>query len=184
MTTFRGLVVALLLAACATALPAVAYACGCTPIAGRSVLTPEAEVAEQLAWSDLVFLGRVSASDARTLTFDIEAYWKGDGAPTVLLNGPLVHPDGSMTISDCYYSFVSNAVYVVFAHRTARGLTTPSCSKTRRLEDAAALLTLLDRVASRRVVRPPGHVLNRPPNTRMPPTRRVTLAGARLSWHR
>lgn len=156
MTMFRRVGVALSLAALATALPAVAYACGCTPVLGRPVLTPEAEVAEQLAWSDLVFLGRVSGSDDRTLTFDIEAYWKGDGAPTVLLNGPLVHADGSMTISDCDYSFASNTVYVVFAHRTARGLSASSCSKTSRLEDAAALLTRLDRVAARRVVRRPG----------------------------
>jgi hypothetical protein len=135
--------------------PAPAAACGSTPIIERPTLTPLAEVQEQLAWAEQVFLGRVADRDDENTTFSVEAYWKGTGAPTYIVGGGSTLPDGTQVISDCDFGFVANTRYVVFAHRTSRGLTASSCSMTRPVDQAGELIRLLDRAVPRQSVRPP-----------------------------
>lgn len=155
MMPIRGWVIVVALGTSAFAAPGIALACGCTPVLDRPVLTPLAEVQEQLAWADQVFLGRVSARTDTSITFDVEAFWKGQGARQQTLVGGAVLPNGTLVISDCDFGFESDVRYVVFAAREARGLTASSCGLSRPFEQAAALLQLLDRVTPRRAV-PPG----------------------------
>ena len=135
--------------------PVSVAACGCAPIIERPTLTPLAEVQEQLAWADQVFLGRVANRNDETVTFSVEAYWKGSGAPTHILRGGSILPDGTLVISDCDFGFADNTRYIVFAHRTSRGLTASSCSMTRPFDQAGELTRLLDRAVPRQVVSPP-----------------------------
>ena len=164
--------------------PAPVTACGCTPIIERPTLTPLAEVQEQLAWADQVFLGRVADRTDENTTFSVEAYWKGSGAPTHLLRGGSALPDGAVVISDCDFGFAANTRYVVFAHRTSRGLAASSCSMTRSFEQAGELVRLLDRAVPRQGIRAPVKAERVLPNLQMQPTRRATLDGARLIWRR
>ena len=183
MRTDRWLI-ALASLAGAMLVPAPVAACGCSPIIERPALTPLGEAQEQLAGADQVFLGRVADRDDETTTFSVEAYWKGSGAPTNTLRAGSVLADGTVVISDCDYGFANDTQYIVFANRTSRGLAASSCSMTRPASQAAQLIQLLDLAAPRQVVGPPeasGRVL---PNLQRQPTRRESLAGARLIWRR
>jgi hypothetical protein len=164
--------------------PAAVAACGCTPIIERPTLTPLAEVQEQLAGADQVFLGRVANRDDANTTFSVEAYWKGSGSPTHTLRGGSVLPDGTVVISDCDFGFANNIQYIVFAHRTSRGLTASSCSMTRQASQAGELIRLLDQATPRQVVRPPEASQRVLPNLQMQPTRHPSLGGARPIWRR
>ena len=164
--------------------PAPAAACGCTPVVDRPMLTPLAEIQEQLGWADQVFLGRVTNRAIEGVTLAVEAYWKGTGAATQTLRGGSVLPDGTEVISDCDFGFASDARYVVFAHRTSRGLVVSSCSKTRQFEQAGELIRLLDQATPRQIVSPAAAIDRRPPNLQMQPTRRLPPDGARLIWRR
>lgn len=158
-------------AACLATLvvPRAAMACGCAPVPGRPVVAPLIEVQSQLAQSDQVFLGRVSARSESGLVFEVEAYWKGQGTRQLLFAGDQVLPDGSVVVSDCQFSFENDVLYVVFAGHTPRGLSASSCGLSRRADQADALLQLLDRAAPRQVVPPRGNVWAVPPNQRMQP---------------
>ena len=180
----NGWLVTLTFCAGTSALPVPALACGCTPVIDRPMLTPLAEVQEQLVWADQVFLGRVANRTVEAITFAVEAYWKGSGASTQTLLGDRALSDGTVVISDCDFSFGVDSSYVVFAHRTPRGLGASSCSMTRQLDQAGRLIQLLDRAAPRQAVRPLVLHDPLPPNIQMQPTRRVTFAGARLIWRR
>lgn len=164
--------------------PVEAVACGCSPVLDRPALTPLAQVQEQLAWADQVFLGRVADRNSETVTLSVEASWKGSGASTQTLRVGTVLPDGTEVISDCDFGFESQVQYVVFAHRTSRGLAASSCSMTRRVDQAGDLIGLLDRATPRQAVFPRAKLDQLPPNLQMQPTRRVTRDGARLIWHR
>lgn len=135
-------------------MPEVAFACGCAPIPGQALSTPRGEVQAHLAAADHVFLGRVLSRSDLGVTFDVEASWKGLISRQQILAGDEVLPDGSVVISDCQYSFASDARYVVFAARTPRGLVASSCGLTRRVDQAPALLELLDQLTPRRLVAP------------------------------
>ncbi len=163
-------IVALVVSLYAIATPAPAWACGCTPSIDRPWLTPQAAVDEQLAWADRVFLGRVSSRTDVVVVFSIEAYWKGDGASTEAVASGVLLPNGSIAISDCDYSFENARLYVVFAHRTPKGLSVSSCSMTQSLDSAATLVARLDRAAPRRVVNPMIRAAKQPPNQRLQPT--------------
>lgn len=154
MRTDRWLI-ALALFAGAMLVPAPVAACGCSPIIERPAVTPLAEVQEQLAGADQVFLGRVAYRDHETTTFSVAAYWKGSGAPTNTLRAGSVLADGSVVISDCDFGFANDTQYIVFAHRTSRGLAASSCSMTRQASQAAQLIQLLDQATPRQVVGPP-----------------------------
>jgi hypothetical protein len=149
----NGWLVALTFCAGTSALPAPTLACGCTPVIDRRLLTPLAEVQEQLVWADQVFLGRVANRTVEAITLSVEAYWKGSGASTQTLLGDRGLSDGTVVISDCDFSFAIDSSYVVFAHRTPRGLGASSCSMTRQLDQAGGLIQLLDRAAPRQAVR-------------------------------
>jgi len=165
-------------------LPAPVEACGCTPIIERPALAPLADVQEQLTGADQVFLGRVADRDDERITFSVEAYWKGSGTPSQTLRGGSSLSDGTLVISDCDFGFASNTRYVVFAHRTSGGLKASSCSMTREFDQAGDLIRLLDRAVPRQIVNPQERNDRVLPNHQMQPTRRVSLAGARLIWGR
>ena len=163
-------IVALVVSLYAIATPDPAWACGCTPIIDRPWLTPQAAVEEQLAWADRVFLGRVTSRTDELVQLSVEAYWKGDGASTETVVSSVSLPNGSIVISDCDYSFENARPYVVFAHRTSKGLSVSSCSMTESLDRATTLVALLDRAAPRRVVNPKIEAATQPPNQRLQPT--------------
>jgi hypothetical protein len=126
----------------------------------------------------------VADRNRETVTLSVEASWKGSGASTQTLRVGTVLPDGTEVISDCDFGFESQVQYVVFAHRTSRGLAASSCSMTRRVDQAGDLIGLLDRATPRQAVIPRAKLDHLPPNLQMQPTRRVTRDGARLIWHR
>ena len=144
--------------------PVPAAACGCTPVVERPTLTPLAQIQEQLGWADQVFLGRVTNRAIESITLTVEAYWKGTGAATQTLLGGSVLSDGTEVISDCDFGFASDVRYVVFAHRTSRGLVVSSCSMTRQFEQAGEVIQLLDRATPRQIVTPGAPTDRLPPN--------------------
>lgn len=177
----NGWLIALASVAAPLHVPIEAAACGCSPVIDRPALPPLAQVQEQLAWADQVFVGRVTGRNNETVTLSVEASWKGSGAPAQTLRVATVLPDGTEVISDCDFGFESEVRYVVFAHRTSRGLAASSCSMTRRVDQAGDLIGLLDRATPRQAVSPRAKLEQLPRNLQMQPTRRVSRDGARLN---
>lgn len=118
------------------------------------------------------------------MTLSVEASWKGSGASTQILRAGTVLPDGTEVINTCDFGFESGVRYLVFAHRTSRGLAASSCSMTRRFDQAGDLIGLLDRATPRQIPFPRARLDQLPLGLQVQPMRWATRGVARLIWHR
>ena len=110
------------------------------------------EIDEELGKAIGVFMGRVVARDDLTVTFEIDAVWKGEiGSSHQMSTGAVANADGTITVTDCDFSFARGRTYLVFAvgksFSTAKA---SSCTYTSELRYALDTLPYLDKLAERR----------------------------------
>jgi hypothetical protein len=135
----RALVVGVVLLA-----PKALPACGCAETGG---------VGDELKSSDAVFVGRIvalaiekvpledSAAERMTVTFEVERRWKGPNRSklTVWTCGDQV------SFCTCGVDFKLGERYLVFAE--GKPLSTASCSRTRVVAEATAIMAELDKLS-------------------------------------
>lgn len=144
----RRLAPILLAALFATAPPGAARACDCRWLAPPSpAVATEAdlifagkalEVAERTEHTSRMYWGG-AASEVRFIekwvTFEVSRGWRGVDRDTIEI---------AVDNSDCAFWFEPGTSYVVFANRALIGKPfTSACTRTRKLDDAAAILGFL-----------------------------------------
>jgi len=93
-----------------------------------------------------VFVGKVVALDAYTVTFRLEKRWKGDSLDEVILStGAVPGYDGTPLPEECSYQFHLGEEYLVFAFGGAKKMTAYTCS-TLLIKKAAAEEKGLDKI--------------------------------------
>jgi len=76
-----------------------------------------------------VFVGKVVALDAYTVTFRLEKRWKGDSLDVVILStGAVPGYDGTPLPEECSYQFHLGEEYLVYAFGAAKKMKAYACS--------------------------------------------------------
>lgn len=94
--------------------------------------------------TDAVFSGKVTAISELSRVKDTQAPWPSMRRVTIAIESAFRGVEGKsvelltgMGGGDCGYNFVPGERYLVYAHRSQRGLIATICSRTRLLKDAA-----------------------------------------------
>jgi hypothetical protein len=104
------------------------YACSCGGIA---------DIATSLTRADVVFSGRVVASDSFVGQFDVERIWKGpERSRITMLTGAISLGNGIVQSSSCDFHYTTGQKYVVYASGPESALSVPGCSRTAIQTDA------------------------------------------------
>jgi hypothetical protein len=127
--------------------PSPVWACGCSPTADWSF---ERQVTEEFNWADRVFAGTVVRNDDRSVALRVDATWKGGDSEVIVVDQGFISEDGGTAINTCDFAFRPGARYVVFAHRSDRGLTASQCGHTGQWALASRVVELLEALAPRR----------------------------------
>lgn len=108
-----------------------------------------------------VFLGEPIAMTSLTVRFRVEAVWKGDLGPNVVMaTGARANPDGTVAVSSCDASFSLGGPYLVVAFGASNEtMTAGKCGFTGP-SGPTSPLTLLDSIVPRRA--PSQDVVPRP----------------------
>ena len=123
-------------------LAGVAWACSCRPFPDD----PKAAIEQAWSQSDAIVSGTVVALDTETsaergevviATFQVARAWKGP-------KGPQFKVQTSTSSAACGYTFEANRQYLVAASQDGDRYLTGLCSLTRPLEEARALVRVLD----------------------------------------
>jgi len=127
--------------------PSMAWACGCGSVNGESF---ETGVVRQLSSAERVLVRRVIRWDEGTVTFAVEAQWKGDDGEVSLKHGEIPGP-GVVTIDTCDFRFREiGRRYLVFADRAGASLKAGICGHTKPLEESQRVIAVLNTAAGRR----------------------------------
>ena len=129
--------------------PSIAWACGCGSVDGESF---EAGIVRQHASAERVFVGRVIRWDDETVTFAVEALWKGDVSAEASLKHGEIKGAGVVSINTCDYRFQKTGRYLVFAERMGASLKAGTCGHTRPFEESARVIAILDIATPRRTL--------------------------------
>jgi hypothetical protein len=93
-----------------------------------------------------VFVGKVVALDAYTVTFRLEKRWKGNSLDEVILStGAVPGYDGTPLPQECSYQFHLGEEYLVYAFGAAEKMKADVCS-TLLINDAAEEEKALDKI--------------------------------------
>ena len=144
-------VTAILLAMLASA--RVGEACACVVSAEpKTDAEITKQVEDELGKAIAVFIGRVTERDELTVTFEVDAVWKGELGPSYTMSsGAVANADGTFSISSCDFNFARGRWYLVFAvGKTLPEAKAMSCTHTSEMRYAMATLPHLDKLAKRR----------------------------------
>ena len=110
------------------------------------------EVKDELGKAVGVFTGRVVERDELTVTFEVDAVWKGEIGPThIMSTGAVASPDGTISMTSCDFSFARGRSYLVFAFgKSLVEAKATSCTRTSEMRYALETLPVLDKLAERR----------------------------------
>jgi len=100
-----------------------------------------------------VFMGKVVALNAYTVTFRLEKRWKGDSLDVVILStGAVPGYDGTPLPEECSYQFQLGKEYLVYAFGAAKKMKAYACS-TLLIENAAEEENGLDEIKPYETIR-------------------------------
>ncbi len=100
-----------------------------------------------------VFVGKVVALDAYSVTFRLEKRWKGDSLDEVILStGAVPGPDGTPLPEECSYQFHLGEEYLVYAFGAAKKMKAYICS-TLLIKNAAEEEKELDKIKQHETIR-------------------------------
>lgn len=134
----------------------VAAACSVRP--GEQLADIKTQVASAVRGSTAVFTGEVTAIDylraqpeagedreTQVVRVAAQAWWKGDSSPTITLHTHNHrHADGALSVEAHGYRYEVGSTYLIYAQLQDDGLHASSCTRTRKINDAAGDIAMLD----------------------------------------
>lgn len=149
----RQVIVTVALALGWLAVPTDAYSCTCVSLSpGPTPAELTRQVREQLGKARAVFIGEPVASNALMYRLRVQAVWKGDLGPEVVMaSGAEATAEGLIASSSCNVNFRAGERYLIFAYGESHlQMTARHCDLTSQLEFGDATLRVLDRIQPRR----------------------------------